>query len=102
MLDRTALVPGWPGATGCYDAHARSTARTLLQILDGGRCFPTIEHSQDDVRVRMEQRPAEALVISLGVDTYENDPISFFKLASDDFTAYGRRIGEIGLHLETP
>lgn len=40
---------------------------------------------------------AEALVISLGVDTYENDPISFFKLAGDDFTTYGKRIADMNL-----
>lgn len=36
---------------------------------------------------------AEALIISLGVDTFENDPISFFKLTSDDFTRYGEMLG---------
>ena len=33
------------------------------------------------------------LVVSLGVDTFEEDPISFFKLKSDDFADYGTRIG---------
>ncbi len=32
------------------------------------------------------------LVVSLGVDTFEEDPISFFKLKSDDFADYGARI----------
>ena len=40
---------------------------------------------------------AEALVVSLGVDTFENDPISFFKLTSDDFTTYGADIAALGL-----
>ena len=35
----------------------------------------------------------DALVISLGVDTFAGDPISFFKLQSADFSAYGRMIG---------
>ena len=35
----------------------------------------------------------EALVVSLGVDTFAGDPISFFKLQSADFSAYGRMIG---------
>ena len=39
----------------------------------------------------------DALVVSLGVDTYKDDPISFFKLESDDFTQYGERIGQLGL-----
>jgi acetoin utilization deacetylase AcuC-like enzyme len=38
-----------------------------------------------------------ALVISLGVDTFEHDPISFFKLTSDDFKRYGATISSLGL-----
>ncbi|MEM6638346.1 MAG: histone deacetylase family protein [Pseudomonadota bacterium] len=40
---------------------------------------------------------AELLVVSLGVDAYENDPISFFKLASQDFADCGRLLGEAGV-----
>jgi acetoin utilization deacetylase AcuC-like enzyme len=40
---------------------------------------------------------AEALVVSLGVDAFKEDPISFFKLESDDFTDCGRRIEKLGL-----
>jgi len=39
------------------------------------------------------------LVVSLGVDTFESDPISFFKLRAHDFTTYGKLIG--GLRLPT-
>ncbi|WP_068116551.1 histone deacetylase family protein [Tropicimonas marinistellae] len=39
----------------------------------------------------------DLLIVSLGVDTYERDPISFFKLTHDDFFDYGRRIGSLGL-----
>ena len=41
----------------------------------------------------------DALIISLGVDTFETDPISFFKLKSPDFTTYGADIA--GLNLPT-
>jgi acetoin utilization deacetylase AcuC-like enzyme len=41
----------------------------------------------------------DALVVSLGVDTFKDDPISFFKLASKDFHTYGRMIA--GLKLPT-
>ena len=34
----------------------------------------------------------DAIIVSLGVDTFENDPISFFKLNSDDFKRYGSLI----------
>ena len=46
---------------------------------------------------RIKAWGAEALVVSLGVDTYKHDPISFFKLASPDFTDCGQRIGRLGL-----
>ena len=38
---------------------------------------------------------ADVLVVSLGVDTFEKDPISFFKLTSEDFTDYGRRLAQL-------
>ncbi len=39
----------------------------------------------------------DALVVSLGVDTFKEDPISFFKLDSDDYLTYGERLGKLGL-----
>ena len=39
----------------------------------------------------------DALVVSLGVDTYKDDPISFFRLDSPDFKTYGRRIAKLQL-----
>ncbi|MEM7171161.1 MAG: histone deacetylase family protein [Pseudomonadota bacterium] len=38
---------------------------------------------------RIQQFGPDAIVISLGVDTFKEDPISFFKLDSDDFRHYG-------------
>lgn len=40
---------------------------------------------------------ADAIVVSLGVDTYKDDPISFFKLESNDFITYGNDIAQLGL-----
>ncbi len=37
----------------------------------------------------------DALVVSLGVDAYKDDPISFFKLESADFTCCGRQIARV-------
>ncbi len=39
----------------------------------------------------------DALVVSLGVDTFKDDPISFFKLNSGDFIRYGEVIGALNL-----
>jgi acetoin utilization deacetylase AcuC-like enzyme len=41
---------------------------------------------------RIESFGADALVISLGVDTFENDPISSFKLKSADYLRMGEMI----------
>ena len=46
---------------------------------------------------RIAEFGADALVVSLGVDTFERDPISSFKLRSEDFVSYGRRIGKAAL-----
>ena len=48
---------------------------------------------------RIGEFAPSALVVSLGVDTFESDPISFFELRADDFTNYGKLIG--GLRLPT-
>jgi acetoin utilization deacetylase AcuC-like enzyme len=46
----------------------------------------------DEALVRIGAWGADALVVSLGVDAFENDPISFFKLTSEDFSRAGARI----------
>jgi acetoin utilization deacetylase AcuC-like enzyme len=46
-------------------------------------------------RVAEAYRP-DAIVVSLGVDTFEEDPISRFKLRSDDYLRIGERIGALG------
>jgi acetoin utilization deacetylase AcuC-like enzyme len=40
---------------------------------------------------------AQALVVALGVDTFEGDPISRFTLRSADYLQVGRKIGHAGL-----
>ena len=46
---------------------------------------------------RIQDFGAEALVISLGVDAFKDDPISFFKLESEDFLRAGREIAKLKL-----
>jgi len=40
---------------------------------------------------------ADAVVVALGVDTYEGDPISKFKLKSADYLEVGRMLASLGL-----
>ena len=46
---------------------------------------------------RIADYAPDYLVVSLGVDTFERDPISFFKLSSADFSRYGEMIGRLGI-----
>lgn len=54
-----------------------------------------------DALGRIRAFGAEAIVLSLGVDTFERDPISFFRLGSDDFIRMGEVIASAGLPVLT-
>jgi len=51
----------------------------------------------DDACAKIAAYGPDALIVSLGVDTFENDPISFFKLTSADFANYGSRLARLKL-----
>ncbi len=70
---------------------------TINYPLPPGTPYDVWAQALDDALERIIQSGAEALVVSLGVDTFENDPISFFKLKSDDFTRYGTKIANANL-----
>ena len=44
----------------------------------------------------IERYDADVIVVSLGVDTFKNDPISQFKLDSPDYLRMGERIASLG------
>ena len=47
--------------------------------------------------IKLASYGAEALVVSLGVDTFAGDPLSHFTLQSADFLRIGERIAHLGL-----
>jgi len=49
----------------------------------------------EDACKRIAGYSPDVLVVSLGVDTFEKDPISFFRLGNDDFSAYGERLARM-------
>ena len=57
------------------------------------RWFDALADSLD----RIQAFKPDAVVVSLGVDTYINDPISQFRLETDDYVEVGRRIAATGL-----
>ncbi len=65
--------------------------------LGPGANFQAWSTALDDACKKIKTYGPDALLISLGVDTFERDPISFFKLISDDFTRYGATIGALKL-----
>ncbi|WP_349359352.1 histone deacetylase family protein [Stappia sp.] len=46
---------------------------------------------------RIARHRPDTLIVSLGLDPYERDPISKFRLTSDDFTRMGARLAAAGL-----
>ena len=46
---------------------------------------------------RISEHGAEALVLSLGVDTFEKDPISFFSLKTEDYLKMGAMVARLGI-----
>ncbi len=70
---------------------------TVNYPLPPGTDFITWRKALADGLDRVSRFGPEALIVSLGVDTFETDPISFFKLVSDDFTTYGADIAALGV-----
>jgi acetoin utilization deacetylase AcuC-like enzyme len=73
------------------------TGLTLNLPLPTGTTFAVWQDALRVALARIESFRPDALVVSLGVDTYVNDPISSFQLASPDFTTYGSMIGGLGV-----
>jgi acetoin utilization deacetylase AcuC-like enzyme len=65
--------------------------------LPAGTAFPRWREVLTGLLQRIREFRPDALVISLGVDTFAQDPISFFRLESTDFLSLGRMLGGLGL-----
>ena len=65
--------------------------------MPAGTTFSTWNKSLELALQQISKFGADALIVSLGVDTFERDPISFFKLASDDFIKMGARVASLKL-----
>jgi acetoin utilization deacetylase AcuC-like enzyme len=65
--------------------------------LPWGTGFAAWAEALDDACRRVADYAPDVLIVSLGVDTFKDDPISRFRLESDDFTRYGARIAQLGL-----
>ncbi len=62
-----------------------------------GSAWNAYKAAMDTAVARIRGYGADALVISLGVDTFEKDPISKFKLKHEDYLRIGKMIAGLGL-----
>ncbi len=60
-----------------------------------GTLFSLWRDSLADALARIDAFSPKYLVVSLGVDAFEHDPISFFKLTSADFRQAGELVGSL-------
>lgn len=71
--------------------------KTLNLPLPRGTEFPTYEAALGTALDAVRSHGADLLVVSFGADTFEEDPISHFRLGRDDYRAIGGRIAALGL-----
>ncbi len=62
-----------------------------------GTAWPQWSAALEDACTKLAAYAPDVVVVSLGVDTFENDPISHFKLVSEDYPKIGARIAKLGL-----
>lgn len=89
----------YPYYLGYADETGRGAGEgaNLNYPMASGTGYDVWSAALDDAIAKIEAWGAEALIVSLGVDAYKEDPISFFRLESEDFTDAGRRIGAMRL-----
>ncbi|MCB1330965.1 MAG: histone deacetylase family protein [Maritimibacter sp.] len=86
-----------------YLGHAEETGtgegagHTLNFPMPPGTPYAVWRQALAEGLARIAEFAPDALVVSLGVDAFEKDPISFFKLTSDDFRSMGAEIATAGL-----
>ncbi len=71
--------------------------RTLNLPLPRGTDFEAYEAALGTALNAVGAHRADLLVLSFGADTFEDDPISHFRLRRDDYRSIGERIASIGL-----
>lgn len=86
---------GYADETG----EGKGEGRNVNYPLPWGTEASTWLDALEDGSRRISEFAPDALVVSLGLDTYKDDPISHFRLASDEYLEIGRRIAR--LELET-
>ena len=84
---------GWADERGAGDGEGFN----VNYPLPWGTGFPAWAAALEDACARIADYAPDILLVSLGVDTFKEDPISKFGLESEDFLTYGRQIARLGL-----
>ena len=89
----------YPYFLGSADEIGRRCRRGLQHQLPmrWGTSWETWNAALEDACGKLKNYGPDVVVVSLGVDTYEKDPISKFKLKTEDFPKIGARIAKLGL-----
>ncbi|SNS58651.1 histone deacetylase family protein [Pseudomonas segetis] len=89
----------FPFFLGHADEHGEGAGEgfNINYPLPAGSAWDSWGAALDDACTRINTFDAEVVIVSLGVDTYKEDPISQFKLDSPDYLSMGERIAAMGL-----
>jgi acetoin utilization deacetylase AcuC-like enzyme len=90
--DDYPFFTGHASETGIGDGQGCNLNLPLPPGTDGTQYLAALDRALQAVAAFRPQ----ALLVSLGVDTFERDPISAFKLRTDDYPQIGRRLAARG------
>jgi acetoin utilization deacetylase AcuC-like enzyme len=79
---------GYGDETGSGDGHGWN----LNLPLAAGTAFTAWHAAAEYALQKIQSAGVDAMVVALGVDTFEGDPISTFRLRSDDYLQVGRTL----------
>ncbi len=89
----------FPYFLGFKDEKGRGTGEgfNVNYPLPPGTGYEVWGHVLEQACRKIKTYKPDVLVVSLGVDTFQDDPISFFKLTSADFKTYGATLAKLKL-----
>jgi acetoin utilization deacetylase AcuC-like enzyme len=84
---------GYPDEIG----EGPGAGKTLNLPLPRGTDFQSYDAALITALAAVQTHHPDLLILSFGADTFEEDPISFFRLRREDYQAIGSRLASIGL-----
>ncbi len=77
--------------------HGKGEGHNINYPMAPGTTYSAWAEALDHALASIRRYAPDSLVVSFGADTFEHDPISFFKCKSDDYFDMGARINALGL-----